>query len=90
MTKITQKGAITYVNNRIADYGTIHHIEKVGNGRWEGYVQWCSDVYQFSLCGGSESGGGSKEWYLRYPNAFGDQWVRYNSAKAAIEAIGKV
>ena len=90
MTTITQKGAITYVNNRIADYGTIHHIEKVGNGQWEGYVEWSSYVHQFSLCGGSESGGGSKEWYLRYPNAFGDQWVRYNSAKAAIEAIGKV
>jgi hypothetical protein len=88
MTTITQKGPITYVNNRIALCGRIDEISKKGNGHWTGTVG--NGWYNFELVGGRESGGGSKEWYLRFPLGFGDQWIRYNSAKAAIEAIGKV
>lgn len=88
MTVITQKGSLIFVNNRVADYGAIDQISKKGNGHWVGSV--CNGLYGFEVVGGRESGGGSKEWYLRYPLGFGDQWVRYNSAKSAIEAIGKV
>lgn len=91
MTTITQKGAITYVNNRIAAYGTIEHIHQEQAGKWMGFTtERAGERYGFQLSGGQASGGASNEWYLHFPLGFSDQWVRYNSAKAAIEAIGKV
>lgn len=91
MTRITQNGPATYVNNRIADYGIIEHIHQEQAGKWMGFTtERAGERHGFELSGGQASGGASNEWYLRFPFGFGDQWVRYNSAKAAIEAIGRV
>ena len=91
MTTITQKDKSVYVNGRFADFGQIDDIKKERAGLWKGYtVPRCGDKYEFEISGGTAAGGAANEWYLRFPFGFGDQWVRYNSAKAAIEAIGKV
>jgi len=90
MTKIVQKENRVYVNNRLADYGAIEHIHQERAGVWMGNTQpWCGERYGFTLVGGQAAGGASNEWYLTFPLLFGDQPVRYNSAKAAIEAISK-
>ena len=91
MTKIVQKENRIYVNNRIADVcGAIEHIHQERAGVWMGNVHpWCGERYGFTLVGGQAAGGASNEWYLTFPLLFGDQPVRYNSAKAAIEAIAK-
>lgn len=90
MTKIVQKNNAVYVNGRLADLGVIEHIHQEGAGAWMGNVKWCGERFGFALVGGLAAGGAANEWYLTFPMAFGDQPVRYNSAKAAIEAIGKV
>ena len=90
MTKIVQKDNAVYVNGRLADLGVIEHIHQERAGAWMGYVEWCGERFGFELVGGLAAGGAANEWYLTYPMAFGDQPVRYNSAKAAIEAISKV
>jgi hypothetical protein len=91
MTKIVQKSNEVYVNNRLADYGSIEHIHQERAGAWMGYTApRCGERYGFELTGGRASGGAANEWYLTFPMAFGDQPVRFNSAKAAIEAISKV
>ena len=91
MTKIVQKENAVYVNNRLAAYGSIEHIHQEREGVWMGYTTpRCGERYGFTLVGGQASGGASNEWYLHFPLGFGDQQIRYNSAKAAIEAIEKV
>lgn len=91
MTKIVQKNNAVYVNNRLAAYGSIEHIHQERAGAWMGYTApRCGERYGFELVGGQASGGAANEWYLRFPLGFGDQWVAYKSAKAAIEAIERV
>ena len=90
MTKIVKKENAVYVNNRLADYGVIEHIHQERTGVWMGNTKpWCGERYSFILVGGKAAGGASNEWYLTFPFLLGDQPVRYNSAKAAIEAISK-
>ena len=50
MTTITQKGAMIYVNNRLADIGTIEHIHQEQAGKWMGFTtERAGERYGFQL-----------------------------------------
>lgn len=46
-------------------------IKNVSNGRWE--VTY--DRGTFLVVGGTKSGGGKREWFLHYPDFYGDVWL---------------
>lgn len=72
------------VNGKTIAYdGRITEIKKIGKGKWEGIASG----YPFTIIGGKESGGSSREWFFHWPAGYGDSFVSVNSAVKALENI---
>ena len=71
------------VNGRKVFSGRFEGIRKTGSGKWQGKASG----YDFTIFGGSEAGGASNEWFVQWELEGKHDFVRVNSAKAAIEWI---
>jgi len=90
MTRIifTKQGGYTkslpavIVNGRSIFVSRITSIYKVSGGRWAGVAGYSS----FSIIGGRESGGGSREWLVSWDGVW-NGWISTTSMKGCIELI---
>jgi hypothetical protein len=83
--KMTSSNRIN-VNGTEMYSGRITEISRVFPGTWAGVINGNSP---FMLTGGKQSGGSSKEWFLRTP-LIGDEPIRVNSAVEALELINNL
>ncbi len=56
-------------------------IAKTGNGRFD--VSY--DGRTFEVMGGTESGGSSRDWFVRHELFYGDRWLPVGSMVEAIK-----
>lgn len=71
------------VNGRAFTAKRIEAVRKAGSGTWKGRASG----YDFTILGGRESGGASNEWFVQWELEGKHDFVRVNSAKAALEWI---
>jgi hypothetical protein len=55
-------------------------ITPVSSGRWS--VEY--DRGTFMVVGGTKSGGARNEWFIHYPDFYGDEWL---PCKSMVEAL---
>lgn len=64
----------------------ITEIHKIENGTWGGLID---DNDHFTIIGGKQSGGGSKEWFV-HARVIGGGYIRVNSAVEAVKLINSI
>ena len=71
------------VNGRKLPAGRFQKIAKTGGGKWQGLASG----YDFTIFGGRESGGAKNEWFVQWEIEGKHDFVKVNSASAAIDWI---
>jgi hypothetical protein len=73
------------VNGRKFSAGRFQRIIKTGSGKWQGQASG----YEFTIFGGREAGGASNEWFVQWELEGKHDFVKVNSAIAAIKWINE-
>lgn len=71
------------INGRKQLAQKITSIKKVGIGKWVGQARG----YDFTIFGGRDAGGASNEWFVQWTLDGEHDFIKYDSAKAAINHI---
>jgi hypothetical protein len=71
------------INGRKQSAMRITSIKKVGSGKWIGKASG----YDFTVFGGRDAGGASNEWFVQWALDGEHDFIKYDSAKAAINHI---
>ena len=71
------------INGRKAYAGRVEQIRKASSGKWQGKASG----YDFTIVGGTGAGGASNEWYVQWEIEGKHDFVKVNSASAAVKWI---